>query len=83
MFQADVSSSEECRKLIADFIAAFGKIDVLVNNAGGALKVPDGDFSEMPLEYWDSQIALNLCAAAYCSHYALIDMKMKKTHAAG
>lgn len=79
VFQADVAKKEECEKLINAFIARFGKIDVLVNNAGGALTVPPGKFDEMPLEYWDSQIALNLSAAAYCSHYAIKDMKAKGT----
>ncbi len=79
LYQADVSKKEECERMITSFVADFGKIDVLVNNAGGALKIPDGYFDEMPLEYWDSQIALNLSATAYCCHYALKDMKAKKT----
>ena len=79
IFQADVSKKEEAEKLINAFIERFGKIDVLVNNAGGALTVPPGKFDEMPLSYWDSQIALNLSAAAYCSHFALKDMKAKGT----
>ena len=79
MYQADVSKKEDCERLVNSFIADFGKIDVLVNNAGGALKIPDGYFDEMPLEYWDSQIALNLSAHAYCCHYAIKDMKAKGT----
>ena len=78
LVQADVRKDEECRKMISGFVDDFGKIDVLVNNAGGALKVPDGEYMDMPVEYWDSQIALNLSAAAYCSRYALKDMKSKK-----
>ncbi len=38
-----------------------------------------GEFKDMPMEYWDSQIALNLNAAAYCSRYAVADMVEKKT----
>ena len=33
----------------------------------------------MPMEYWDSQIALNLNSAAYCSRYAIADMVEKQT----
>src|SRR5271167_2398096 len=33
-FVADVSSSIAVKKMFADFIAAFGTIDVLINNAG-------------------------------------------------
>lgn len=81
IFQADVSKKEDCKKLVEGFVARFGKIDVLVNNAGGAGKIVNLNrgFDEITLEYWDQQVALNLSAAAYCSHYALIDMKAKGT----
>ena len=81
LFQGDVSKKEDCKRVVEGFIERFGKIDVLVNNAGGAGKIVNLDrgFDEITLEYWDAQIALNLCAAAYCSHYALKDMKAKKT----
>jgi len=80
IFYADVSSHDMCRDMLARFIERFGKIDVLVNNAGGALKMPEGGFEQMPMEYWDSQINLNLNAAAYCSRYAVEDMIQKGTH---
>ncbi len=76
-FIEDVSNHDCCKKMIKDFIDCFGKIDVLVNNAGGALQIPggpDGEFKDMPMEYWDSQIALNLNSAAYLSRYASEDM---------
>lgn len=81
-WQADVSQRADCERLLAAFIDRFGKIDVLVNNAGGALKMPAGGFVDMPLEYWDSQIALNLSSAAYCSHFAAKDMVQKGTQGA-
>ncbi|MDD5729223.1 MAG: SDR family NAD(P)-dependent oxidoreductase [Victivallales bacterium] len=79
IYRADVSSAAECEEMLEKFIADFGKIDVLVNNAGGALKMPDGGFENMPVEYWDSQVNLNLNAAAYCSRIAVRDMLAKKT----
>ena len=42
--------------------------------------MPEGGFEQMPMEYWDSQINLNLNAAAYCSRYAVQDMIQKGTH---
>lgn len=77
IFQADVRDRSACEQMVRAFIARFGKIDVLINNAGGALKIPggtEGCFEEMPMDYWDSQIALNLSAAAYCARYAAEDM---------
>lgn len=82
VFQADVSKREDCERMLKAFIAHFGKIDVLVNNAGGALKMPKGGFIDMPMEYWDSQIALNLSSAAYCSRIAAEDMVKKGIHGA-
>src|SRR5271170_75740 len=40
-FVADVSSSAAVKKMFAEFLAAFGTIDVLVNNAGIARTRPD------------------------------------------
>ena len=82
VFICDVGNHDNCKKMIEDFIDEFGKIDVLINNAGGALQIPDGpkgEFQNMPMEYWDSQINLNLNSAAYCSRYAVADMIKKGT----
>jgi len=74
VYLCDVTSSEAVEKMMNDFIKEFGHIDVLVNNAGGALKMPKGSFYEMPIEYWDSQIRLNLSHAAYTSRIAMKNM---------
>lgn len=39
--QADVASDADCRRLAAEVEAAFGRCDVLVNNAGTTKHVPD------------------------------------------
>ena len=75
LYQVQLSDRNECCALMEKFLNDFGTIDILVNNAGGALKIPAGEFDELPLDYWDSQINLNLNAAAYCSQYAVRNMK--------
>jgi NAD(P)-dependent dehydrogenase (short-subunit alcohol dehydrogenase family) len=60
---------------MADFLSDFGTIDVLINNAGGALQIPKGEFEDLPLDYWDRQITLNLSSAAYCAQAAIRNMK--------
>lgn len=75
IYRADLSKRQDCEALMADFLKDFGTIDVLINNAGGALQIPGGEFEDMPLDYWDSQINLNLNAAAYCSQAAVRNMK--------
>lgn len=75
IYRADLQRRSDCERLMEAFLADFGTIDVLVNNAGGALSIPSGEFEDMPLDYWDSQINLNLNAAAYCSQAAVRNMK--------
>ena len=75
IYKADLQVRGECEALMEAFLSAYCTIDVLVNHAGGALKIPSGEFEDMPLDYWDSQISLNLNAAAYCSHAAIRNMK--------
>ena len=82
VYIGDVGNHDFCKEMMADFIRTFGNIDVLINNAGGALQIPGGpkgEFKDMPMEYWDSQMALNLNSAAYLSRYAVEDMIEKKT----
>ena len=74
IFQADVSDPGDCETMENAFIRRFGGIDVLINNAGGALKIPRGEFIDMPVEYWNNQIDLNLNAAAYTSRIAVRNM---------
>ena len=75
IFKADLSVRDECVKLMEEFLAHYKTIDVLINDAGGALQIPKGEFVDMPLDYWDSQIALNLNAAAYLTQGAIRNMK--------
>ena len=75
IYQADVTDYDQCTAMIDQFVEDFGTIDVLVNNAGGILKMPEGNFEDIPIEYWDSQVKLNLSSAAYCSKSAVKYMK--------
>ncbi|MCF6342802.1 MAG: SDR family oxidoreductase [Bacteroidales bacterium] len=42
-FQADLEKPEDCNRLFEAVIATFGRLDVLVNNAGISPKGPDGE----------------------------------------
>jgi NAD(P)-dependent dehydrogenase (short-subunit alcohol dehydrogenase family) len=56
-FKADVSKVPEIERLIKTVIDEFGRIDVLVNNAGVFRTVPIMETTE---EIWDEQLDLNL-----------------------
>lgn len=80
IYCADIGCREQAVGMMRDFIEHFGTVDVLINNAGGALKMPKGGFVDMPMDYWDEQIALNLNSAAYCSQLAARCMIEKGIH---
>ena len=55
--KADVSSFEQCESMVKDAIAKFGRIDVLVNNAG---ITRDGLIMRMKKEDFEAVIDVNL-----------------------
>ena len=57
---ADVSNPEDVRNLIQKAVEAFGRLDVMINNAGMEEKMP---FLETPLDVWNKTIAVNLTGA--------------------
>jgi NAD(P)-dependent dehydrogenase (short-subunit alcohol dehydrogenase family) len=62
--QGDVSSEEDVQKIISATMEAFGRIDVLVNNAGLRTIAYVGRESypvvEMEVKHWDRILAVNL-----------------------
>jgi NAD(P)-dependent dehydrogenase (short-subunit alcohol dehydrogenase family) len=62
----DVSKAEDAERMVHDTVAAFGSLDVLVNNAGilGGLGV-----LEMPLDRWTRQLAVNLTGTFLCTKH--------------
>jgi NAD(P)-dependent dehydrogenase (short-subunit alcohol dehydrogenase family) len=67
--RCDVTSSEQVRSMADATIAAFGKIDVLVNNAGallGGVHQPS-NLAAISEDAWDRMVNLNLKGAFLCS----------------
>lgn len=72
---ADMTSGTEIAAMIADAEAAFGSVDVLVNNAGIQFVSPIEDF---PVDKWDRIIAINMSAAFHAIRAALPGMKRRQ-----
>lgn len=71
--KADVSNSADVRQMIDSTVEKYGKIDVLVNNAGAAMSfTPVEDVSE---ELWDLMMNVNAKGAFLTSKYAVPYMK--------
>ena len=71
---ADVTSSQEVAQTVETCIAAFGQLDVLVNNVGGSFP---GGAEEMAEVDWDQQIDLNLRSAFLGCKFALPHLKRR------
>jgi acetoacetyl-CoA reductase/3-oxoacyl-[acyl-carrier protein] reductase len=69
--QSDVSSADECRRIVREVIERHGRLDILVNNAGitadrTVLKMVDDD--------WYKVLAVNLSGAFFTAQAALAHM---------
>ncbi|HTT19033.1 MAG TPA: SDR family NAD(P)-dependent oxidoreductase [Candidatus Sulfotelmatobacter sp.] len=66
--QADVSVAGDCRRAVEETVDAFGRLDILFNNAGVFYPHTALECSE---KEWDEQIDINLKGAFLMSKFAL------------
>jgi NAD(P)-dependent dehydrogenase (short-subunit alcohol dehydrogenase family) len=69
--QTDVSKADDCRRAVDESVRAFGRLDILFNNAGVFFAHTALDCSE---EEWDQQIDVNLKGTFLMSKFALPGM---------
>lgn len=70
--QGDMLDAAQVEAAVAECLARFGRIDILVNNVGGS--APGGPV-DMPEELWDRQIDFNLKTAFLGCKYVLPHME--------
>jgi 3-oxoacyl-[acyl-carrier protein] reductase len=81
-FVADVSNSAAVKKMFTDFVAAFGTIDILINNAGigrtrdSSEVVPTHEKSD---EDWHKMLSTHLDSTFFCTREALKVMISKQS----
>src|SRR5437588_5783941 len=66
--QCDVTLEDDCDHLIKQAIATFGKIDILINNAGISMRAL---FKDVDLKVLKSLMDVNFWGTVYCTKYAL------------
>lgn len=64
----DVADPEACAGLVAETVKRFGRLDVLVNNAGLGVFKP---ITELSVEEWRLQVDVNLGGVFFCSKAAI------------
>jgi NAD(P)-dependent dehydrogenase (short-subunit alcohol dehydrogenase family) len=73
LFPGDLADPAHCRALVDKAVQAFGRIDILVNNA--AFQMTHASIEEIPDEEWDRTFAVNISAMFHICKAAVKHMK--------
>ncbi|XP_041483996.1 17-beta-hydroxysteroid dehydrogenase 14-like [Lytechinus variegatus] len=71
----DLTEDEDIDKIFSETIGKFGRLDILINNAGRPAK---GRFHDLQMKFFDDVINLNLRSAVYLSKLAIPYLKESK-----
>ncbi|MGB9170880.1 MAG: SDR family oxidoreductase, partial [Bradyrhizobium sp.] len=72
----DVSVAADVEKAAEEILAAYGRIDLLVNSAG--INVPKRRWADMELEGWNKLVDINLNGVLYCMRAVLPAMRAQQ-----
>jgi len=70
--KADVSQAADCERVVAEAVKAFGRLDILINNAGTSAT---GEFAAASDAVWQADFDLKLFAAIRLARLAIPHMK--------
>jgi NAD(P)-dependent dehydrogenase (short-subunit alcohol dehydrogenase family) len=68
----DVSKKADCERMVGEAVRTFGRLDILINNAGINR---DAMAAKMTEEQWDAVLAVNLKGTFLCAQAALPGMR--------
>jgi len=68
--QADVGKSEDVKRMLSEVAEGFGRLDLLINNAGTTKFVPFADLDGLQEEDWDNILNINTKAPFFVSREA-------------
>jgi dehydrogenase/reductase SDR family member 7B len=78
--QTDVSDEIDCKNLVDKTLETFGKIDILINNAGMSMRAL---FEDTDLSVLKKLMAVNFWGTVYCTKYALPSLLKNKGSVVG
>ena len=70
-FEANVTSAEDCRRMVEAAVERYGRLDVLDNNVGISRR---GTVVEISEQDWDQVMTVNVKSVVLCSRYAIPKM---------
>jgi NAD(P)-dependent dehydrogenase (short-subunit alcohol dehydrogenase family) len=73
--KADVADEAAVKAMVAATIQHFGRLDVLVNNAGTTHFIPHSDLDALTEEVWNEILGVNLKGTFYCCRAAAAELK--------
>jgi 3-oxoacyl-[acyl-carrier protein] reductase len=76
--RADVARKDEAQSMVAQMTERFGKLDLLVNNAGITRWIDFPDLDAVTDEVWHAVLSVNLFGAFYCSRAAAPALRASK-----
>ena len=73
--RAAVASDAACREMVEAAVARFGRLDVLVNNAGTTHLIAHPDLEAVTAEVWNDIVGVNLVGTFQCSRAAAAELR--------
>lgn len=77
----DVTVEADCRRLVEATVAAFGRVDTLVNNAGATMYLPFAEVTDPAL--FARIMEVNYLGAVYCTFHALPHLEASRGRLVG
>ncbi|HET7467258.1 MAG TPA: SDR family oxidoreductase, partial [Candidatus Dormibacteraeota bacterium] len=74
-FGADVADETRVKALVAFAVERFGRLDVLVNNAGTTHFIPHADLDALTDQVWDDILRVNLKGTFFCCRAAAPELR--------
>jgi 3-oxoacyl-[acyl-carrier protein] reductase len=77
-YKADVADESQVLAMIEDTAKRFGRLDVLVNNAGTTHFIPHADMDALTDKVWDDILRVNLKGTFFCCRAAAPELRKVK-----
>ena len=76
---ADVAQASSCESAVAKIVAAWGRLDILVNNVG--VSGTGGNAVDLDIEAWDRELRINVTSMMLMARYSIPEMRKQKAGA--